>query len=385
MSVILMTGFPGFLGSALAPPPAGPACRRRAVLPGAGPSTSPPLATGSREIEAEHPHARGRIDLVDRRHHRRPASASTRRPDDDLDDVDEVWHLAAVYDLAVPPEVARRVNVDGTARVLDLCRALPAPAAAPPRQHLLRQRSLRRRVRRGRPRPRASRSATTTSRPSTRPSCWSARRWPTGCPRRSTARASWSATPRPGRPRSTTARTSSPRSCGVSRPSRSCRRSATRTWSGSAWCRATSSSTRWTCCRCWTRRVGRTYALTDPEPADRPRGRRHLRPAPGQAGGLGAAAARPDPRGRRPAARAWSGLLGLPAEALDYFASPTTYSTTQHDDATWRAPGVTLPALRRVRRPAARLHDRPPRDRLEGDGLSAADAPTTSPSSSTSA
>ena len=42
---------------------------------------------------------------------------------DRLVDVTEVWHLAAVYDLAVPPEVARRVNVDGTARVLDFCRS----------------------------------------------------------------------------------------------------------------------------------------------------------------------------------------------------------------------------------------------------------------------
>ena len=42
-----------------------------------------------------------------------------------LDEVTEVWHLAAVYDLAVAPAVAHRVNVDGTARVLDLCRSLP--------------------------------------------------------------------------------------------------------------------------------------------------------------------------------------------------------------------------------------------------------------------
>jgi thioester reductase-like protein len=37
--------------------------------------------------------------------------------------VDEAWHLAAVYDLAVPEEVARRVNVDGTRHVLDFCAA----------------------------------------------------------------------------------------------------------------------------------------------------------------------------------------------------------------------------------------------------------------------
>lgn len=37
--------------------------------------------------------------------------------------VDTVWHLAAVYDLAVAEEVARRVNVDGTRHVLDFCAA----------------------------------------------------------------------------------------------------------------------------------------------------------------------------------------------------------------------------------------------------------------------
>jgi thioester reductase-like protein len=34
-----------------------------------------------------------------------------------------VFHLAAIYDLAVPLEVAQRVNVDGTGNVLDLCLA----------------------------------------------------------------------------------------------------------------------------------------------------------------------------------------------------------------------------------------------------------------------
>ena len=37
--------------------------------------------------------------------------------------VTECWHLAAIYDLAVPEEIARKVNVDGTAHVLDLCQA----------------------------------------------------------------------------------------------------------------------------------------------------------------------------------------------------------------------------------------------------------------------
>jgi thioester reductase-like protein len=37
--------------------------------------------------------------------------------------VNVVHHLAAIYDLAVPFEIAQRVNVDGTGNVLDFCRA----------------------------------------------------------------------------------------------------------------------------------------------------------------------------------------------------------------------------------------------------------------------
>src|SRR5436190_1089819 len=38
-----------------------------------------------------------------------------------LADVVRVYHLAAIYDLAVPLDLARRVNVDGTGNVLDFC------------------------------------------------------------------------------------------------------------------------------------------------------------------------------------------------------------------------------------------------------------------------
>jgi thioester reductase-like protein len=37
--------------------------------------------------------------------------------------VDTVFHLAAIYDLAVPLALAQRVNVEGTGNVLDFCRA----------------------------------------------------------------------------------------------------------------------------------------------------------------------------------------------------------------------------------------------------------------------
>ena len=63
-------------------------------------------------------------------------------------------------------------------------------------------------------------------------------------------------------------------------------------------------------------------------------------------------------------------LMGLPVESLDYFASPTTYDTT-HTTTDLAGIGRDLPALRGLRRPAARLHGRAPRARLRGHGLTA--------------
>ena len=62
-------------------------------------------------------------------------------------------------------------------------------------------------------------------------------------------------------------------------------------------------------------------------------------------------------------------LMGLPAESLDYFASPTTYATTQ-TTTDLEGTGRDLPAVRVVRRPTARLHARPPRGRRPRHGLS---------------
>jgi thioester reductase-like protein len=51
-------------------------------------------------------------------------------PDDDYErlraEVGRVFHLAAVYNLAVPIDIARRVNVDGTGNVLEFCRGAEA-------------------------------------------------------------------------------------------------------------------------------------------------------------------------------------------------------------------------------------------------------------------
>ncbi len=124
VSDLLVTGFPGFLASALLPRLLARRDGARAVclvqrqhLPTARHRVD--------ELVASEPGIAGRIELVegDLTRPRLGLGARDRRR---LADVGEVWHLAAVYDLTVAEPVARRVNVDGTARVLEVCDELPA-------------------------------------------------------------------------------------------------------------------------------------------------------------------------------------------------------------------------------------------------------------------
>lgn len=116
MADILITGFPGFLGSALLPRVLARAeedsaiCLVQAKFAGAA-------EEGRREIEANHPEVAGRIRLVE---------GDITEADLGLDNgavaagsVSEIYHLAAVYDLAVKRDVGMRVNVEGTRHVLD--------------------------------------------------------------------------------------------------------------------------------------------------------------------------------------------------------------------------------------------------------------------------
>ncbi|MGV9709895.1 SDR family oxidoreductase [Gordonia sp. NPDC003424] len=119
MSTVLMTGFPGFLGSALLP-------RVLARRPG---STMVCVVQDRHldtardrlaAIEKDHPDIAGRTELVvgDITVPGLGLDADTAR------DIDEVFHLAAVYDLAVGLEIAQKVNVEGTANVIAFCREL---------------------------------------------------------------------------------------------------------------------------------------------------------------------------------------------------------------------------------------------------------------------
>ena len=119
MSTLLMTGFPGFLGSALLPR----LLARREGVDAVCLVQDKHLETARArlaELETANPHIVGRVELV---------TGDITRPglglESDPDDVSEVWHLAAVYDLTVPEAIARKVNIDGTANVLAFCVAQP--------------------------------------------------------------------------------------------------------------------------------------------------------------------------------------------------------------------------------------------------------------------
>jgi thioester reductase-like protein len=119
-----MTGFPGFLGSALLPRLLARREGSRAICL----VQARHLGTAQerlRAIVAGHPHVADRVELI---------VGDITAADlgiepavtDLLDEVTEVWHLAAVYDLTVAEELARRVNVGGTANVLEFCQQRPA-------------------------------------------------------------------------------------------------------------------------------------------------------------------------------------------------------------------------------------------------------------------
>jgi thioester reductase-like protein len=123
VTALLMTGFPGFLGSALLPRLLARRSGVRAICL-VQPQHMATARRRVREIEAAHPHTLDRVELV---------AGDITAPDlgvdpalrDGLQEVNEVWHLAAIYDLAVAREVAHRVNVEGTRQVLAFCRSRP--------------------------------------------------------------------------------------------------------------------------------------------------------------------------------------------------------------------------------------------------------------------
>ena len=103
MATVFFTGYPGFLGSELLP-------RILARREGATALciVQPKFAALARERAAP---LGDRVRIVE--------GDITSPIDIDVDDITEVFHLAAVYDLAVARELGMRVNVEGTHNVLN--------------------------------------------------------------------------------------------------------------------------------------------------------------------------------------------------------------------------------------------------------------------------
>jgi nucleoside-diphosphate-sugar epimerase len=111
LPTIFFTGYPGFLGSELLPrllrrdPTATALCLVQPKFASLAHERARPLGDRVRFVEGD----------------------ITTRIDAPADDVTEIYHLAAIYDLAVSRDLGMRVNVDGTRHVLDFaerCRAL---------------------------------------------------------------------------------------------------------------------------------------------------------------------------------------------------------------------------------------------------------------------
>ncbi len=116
MSLSLLTGFPGFIGRRLVRQLlAEDGDARVAVL------VEPRMLETARQVAADIDPERVELlsgDITDRR-----LGVSDSDYERLAADVPRVFHLAAIYDLAVPLEAARRVNVEGTENVIAFCRA----------------------------------------------------------------------------------------------------------------------------------------------------------------------------------------------------------------------------------------------------------------------
>lgn len=112
--LILLTGFPGFIGRRLA----------RALLE-ADPQARIAALVEERQLERARKVAGAidseRIELLQGDIADRDLGLGRAEHERLRREVTDVFHLAAIYNLAVPLEVAQRVNVEGTGNVLDLC------------------------------------------------------------------------------------------------------------------------------------------------------------------------------------------------------------------------------------------------------------------------
>jgi thioester reductase-like protein len=108
--LVLLTGYPGFIGRRLADRLTAEGARVTALV-------EPRMAAAARDAAGD------RIEVIESDISKLRLGLSDGDWRRLTAEVSHVFHLAAIYDLSVPLELAQRVNVDGTGNVLDLCRA----------------------------------------------------------------------------------------------------------------------------------------------------------------------------------------------------------------------------------------------------------------------
>ena len=122
MKTFLFTGFPGFLGSELIPRVLARSTNTTATCL-VQPKYAVLASRRAEELAIAWPAVRGRIRIVE---------GDITLPGLGLaeaaapkDEVVEIFHLAAIYDLSVERDLAMRVNVDGTRNMLDFAAGCP--------------------------------------------------------------------------------------------------------------------------------------------------------------------------------------------------------------------------------------------------------------------
>ena len=121
---VLLTGFPGFLSTALLG-------RLLEVHPVASfsllilPSMCAVADRVLRELKRDRPGLIARVELLEGDITRPRLGLAPQRYEALAARLEVVWHLAALYDLAVAERVAYEVNLEGTRQVLNLCAAAP--------------------------------------------------------------------------------------------------------------------------------------------------------------------------------------------------------------------------------------------------------------------
>lgn len=126
MPTLFLTGFPGFLGSALVERLLARAEAETTVTCLVQPKFREAAAARVAALEAAQPDGQGRIHLVEGDITRDDLGLGAPQLAELQATVEEVYHLAAVYDLGVSREVGMRVNVQGTRHVLRMAEGCAA-------------------------------------------------------------------------------------------------------------------------------------------------------------------------------------------------------------------------------------------------------------------